>query len=402
MAPLEQHVKDCIRYLGDGHAEVHDWIDQHMRHLGSAHRKVLHHTEGIEEAKRLFGEGGRRAAVLHILRDCRNIPRKADYENGTVDVLGLRKDWPIAAYALYNEEAFEALMNYELNGPVGSLLWGFVGNRPEDIANLWTAISRGESPDTKLDLDAWGRAKHARAELSPIEPLQKEEVRPIEGAALQQVLQLTESEPNFKESIQSMLAQGVEFAFTWLPVSKLACPIALINFEHVEELRAELSGDDEASIVRFAFHGGGPKGFKANLTGRNLVITSRHLGATLSPPRVEPDGKGGVSIRVDVGVVAEFIHVFVVGTRLYLANGIHRSYFLSSVGKTEVPCLMMKLGSPPAIESAFPTFAPPVMLSERPPLLNDFFNKTLATVLPIQRNQKVLRVTTEEFPVPSL
>lgn len=65
--------------------------------------------EGIKEAEKLFGLRGRRAATVHILRDCRNIPRERDYEDGTVDKLGLIAKWPVTVYIRYPEDAFERM-----------------------------------------------------------------------------------------------------------------------------------------------------------------------------------------------------------------------------------------------------------------------------------------------------
>ena len=68
---------------------------------------MRHHKEGVSQAGSLFGEQGARAAEVHILRDCRQVPQQADYETGYVDALGLRREWPVTAYIKYTDEDFE-------------------------------------------------------------------------------------------------------------------------------------------------------------------------------------------------------------------------------------------------------------------------------------------------------
>jgi len=119
MASLEQHVKDCTEFLGDGYTQVNRWIDEYFASLGPKHRRIRHHKEGIEEARLLFGEKGALAAIVHILRDCRHIPERGDYESGIVDALGLKKTWPTSAYSAYSEEDFRAVVTNQLFGPNG-------------------------------------------------------------------------------------------------------------------------------------------------------------------------------------------------------------------------------------------------------------------------------------------
>lgn len=121
MASLEQHKGDCVRWLGSECEQVNRWMDEYFAIHGASHRKFRHHKDGIEDAKRLFGDIGAAAALIHVLRDCRHVPSAQDYAAGIVDALGLRKEWPIAACTLYAEEAFTALVQHELHGPTGML-----------------------------------------------------------------------------------------------------------------------------------------------------------------------------------------------------------------------------------------------------------------------------------------
>lgn len=82
---LEDHCQECVEKLSQPFREVNLWLDEFARnyspHERYKHRKFRHHKEGIEEARRLFGDEGARAAELHILSDNGGwIPNKSDYD----------------------------------------------------------------------------------------------------------------------------------------------------------------------------------------------------------------------------------------------------------------------------------------------------------------------------------
>ena len=74
MATRETHIEDCMRLLGAPFNDVHRFLDQYAAkwnphiHL-EYHRKFLHHKNGVEKCKELFGPLGERAAKIHIIRD---------------------------------------------------------------------------------------------------------------------------------------------------------------------------------------------------------------------------------------------------------------------------------------------------------------------------------------------
>jgi len=399
MAPLEQHVKDCVRFLGDGHAEVHRWLDQYMATKGGTHRQELHHVEGIEAAARLYGEEGRKAAIVHILRDCRNIPRREDYANGFADALGGRKDWPVAAYARYTEDAFGALVNYHLNGPEGSLLWGFIG---DGLEQFWTSVIKPSTEKPGPDIEAWEKAKDARGKLPQLAPLRQDELQPFSDADNAIVAGLFDEQPGLKEMIMAMVREGVNAGFAWVPARALISPIAVIDYQHIEELRAELQGDDKRALIRFAFHGGPEVRFSASVHGHTMVVNSRNHGATVSVPRLEMDPDGTPFVRFDLGATAEFINVNASADRLYLTNGIHRSYLLASMGFESVPALLVPVPTLSTLASFYPQFTPSVLRLARPPTVRDFFDETLTTRVRMINKQKAIVLAASELPVPIL
>ena len=90
MASFEEHCRDCEKLLGDRCEQVNLWLDQYAVRLQSLHRVKRHHTRGIAEAGKLFGELGRQAALVHILKDCGWIPTARDWEQQNVDRLGFK------------------------------------------------------------------------------------------------------------------------------------------------------------------------------------------------------------------------------------------------------------------------------------------------------------------------
>lgn len=82
---LEDHCNECIEILGQPFREVHLWLDEFAKNYSGTerykHRKFRHHKEGVEEARKLFGDLGAKAAELHIKSDTDGwIPSKKDYE----------------------------------------------------------------------------------------------------------------------------------------------------------------------------------------------------------------------------------------------------------------------------------------------------------------------------------
>lgn len=70
MATFEEHCEDCVRALGKPYREVHLWLDELFKVLGPKHRDVRHHTGGVEEVRKRWGDEAAKAAEIHIRKDC--------------------------------------------------------------------------------------------------------------------------------------------------------------------------------------------------------------------------------------------------------------------------------------------------------------------------------------------
>jgi hypothetical protein len=71
MPSLEEHCRESEILFGEPHRKVHLWLDElaGSKEYGFRHRKKRHHAAGVQEARRLFGENGGKAARQHIISD---------------------------------------------------------------------------------------------------------------------------------------------------------------------------------------------------------------------------------------------------------------------------------------------------------------------------------------------
>ncbi|MBF0399026.1 MAG: hypothetical protein HQK78_19785 [Desulfobacterales bacterium] len=63
------HENRSIEIFGSPFTEVHIFLDQFFLKYGDYHRRILHHSEGIELVVKKFGESARKPAEQHILDD---------------------------------------------------------------------------------------------------------------------------------------------------------------------------------------------------------------------------------------------------------------------------------------------------------------------------------------------
>lgn len=85
MATIVQHCEDCEKILGSPCIEVHEFLDQYaaffpIRRFFEYHRTFLHNAYGLEISASRWGETGRKAAILHIVRDYMEFPIPHDMD----------------------------------------------------------------------------------------------------------------------------------------------------------------------------------------------------------------------------------------------------------------------------------------------------------------------------------
>src|SRR4051812_17726114 len=280
MAPLEQHIKDCEKYLGNGFEDVNRWIDQYFGTMGARHRVRLHHREGIDEAYEKFGATGADAAAIHILRDCRHIPAKADYQKGFVDDLGLRKYWPVTAYTRYREEDFDTLASQYLKGSSARILWAFINEH--GIDNFLGPLTRLDPAEVEKLRPEWKRAVELRNALLPVKPPQPP--TPVLDLKVQAYVEEIRSSP----LLTSIAAQYKNVSCGMVRVGDLVNPLVYIDSEYVESLKAELPDLDAVGIAKFALPTATPVNIHMAMdpTRRSVTFISSEKTLTVAPMSV--------------------------------------------------------------------------------------------------------------------
>jgi hypothetical protein len=393
MASLRQHMDDCQRLLGQPHEEVHRWIDEFYSSAGAKHRRFRHHWDGVKEAEQLFGEEGAKAAIIHILRDCRNVPKAGDYITGAADVLGLKSTWPVSAYIHYPEEAFTALAKFTIEGSMAVVLSAFFRSKP-DIANFLVGMSRLSISQQQEYLEKWEAINARSAELEK-SPISQASVREVDGA-IRDYLKETEA------MIAPLLGQIAGYRFGMVPADQLITPLTLIDLEYVEELKAALTGTEPKDVAAFALPRQVTVSARAALdpSGRSVNFVSSEKMLSLMPLVVAEIPGVGFEIKIPIVGTPQLILVSHVAGRLYLKSGVHRTYLLASLGVKEIPCVIVEENQVPFITGIYPSFAPHVLALPRPPLLMDTFDPALTLLVPIARTSKVIRISTEELILP--
>lgn len=394
MASLQQHVRDCTEFLGDGFIEVNRWIDELFGTLGPAHRKVRHHKEGIEEAKSIFGEKGAQAAAVHILRDCRHIPVRGDYESGAVDVLGLKKDWPTSAYVRYSEEDFKTVVTNQLFGPKGYFLWSFINEI--GLVPFLTNSTRLSEADMEALKPKWMEAISERSKLDPMPKVEdiRTDIPPEATSYLENYLN--------SPAAAALTANHGQVTFAYVPVRALVTPLVFIDGEYLEGLKPELQSTGVADVVKFCLPSVGAVQVRTvtDMTMRSVMFLSSLKTLSVSPISVRQVPQG-TEVRFVIGANISMVLVSMVGDRLIIRNGIHRAYLLATLGLQEIPCILVKEDVIPSLlTAAYPSFVPQVLMLRRPPLITDYADPRLTLTAPLQRTNKMIRISAEESILP--
>lgn len=393
MAPLIQHMRDCRHLIGDECEDVNRWIDEFFKELGPLHRFKRHHREGIQEAEALFGERGRRAAIIHILRDCRNIPSEKDYVDGAVDKLGLIAKWPVTAYIRYTDDEFERLVMYSLNGPEAVLNLGFIRSQ-DDLVRLFMTQAVTEESQSERVLQQWPSCVEAKNRLLP---LTEAAIRPLTEKQQAYIDNLSEH-PLMRSIRQQFPAVSVQA----VDISSLINPLVWIDLEYVEELRAELMGTEDIDAIRVAF----PTELAINTRvaidadGRGVSLISQQKQVAVTPPILGQLPGVGITVTFNVIGTPQLILVSRVSGRLYLKNGIHRAYMLASAGIRNIPAVIVDENTVSQTATMYPAFNPETLEAERPPVLADMFMNELTTRIHIVRTKKISRIRVDEMLLP--
>lgn len=138
----------------------------------------------------------------------------------------------------------------------------------------------------------------------------------------------------------------------------------------------------------------------------------RFLGVMeLDPEHIQnyaPPGNTVGVVGIAVGFGSNFLNAVYTQRRLVLRNGSHRAYALRSIGVTHVPCIVQHVRSREELDlvasSEMRRDRSLYLEHPRPPMLRDYFNPALHTVMKVRRRHHVVTVQydVDENVVPAL
>src|SRR6266550_1443933 len=182
-----------------------------------------------------------------------------------------------------------------------------------------------------------------------------------------------------------------------------------INLAFVRELKQKLGTDPSPEqVFRFCLPFDHPhpavRMRQTAANGYTFVSPSddfRFLEAALLKPAqvvgYAPQGPLVAVLGLMMGYGSNFLQTIHVENRLVLGNGSHRAFALRDLGVTRVPCIVQRVSRREELElvgSGDLQQNPDRYLEvARPPLLKDYFDPALRTVIPVARKHHVVRLS---------
>jgi hypothetical protein len=74
VASFRQHCDECSEALGEPFEHVHRWLDEFAGEDKETHRARRHHSSGVSEVRRMWGDRAAKAAEMHIVTDFGFVP----------------------------------------------------------------------------------------------------------------------------------------------------------------------------------------------------------------------------------------------------------------------------------------------------------------------------------------
>jgi hypothetical protein len=296
--------------------------------------------------------------------------------------------------------------------------WVFLAGRPP-LQEYLGFIAAQTSDETTVDLGAlvraWGEANDR------VQDLQAAEAGVADGPKIEDMpAELAELAA---DAITSAVIQktfnAVPTTIAMIDLDTLVVFQKAINLRYAAELRTAIEADMSPSVI-FQLCVGTPDSVptpsitRANQNTWIAVSPSsdlRFLGpALLSPEAVAgypPIGFPTAVLALGVGYGANVLNAIAVGNRLVLNNGSHRAYALYEAGLRRVPAVIQSVSRPDELQVVAPGElgqTPERYLGEpRPPLLRDYFDPRLRTIVPVPRKNRQVRLTFafEQIDVPA-
>lgn len=206
----------------------------------------------------------------------------------------------------------------------------------------------------------------------------------------------------------------------WIELDRLVVFQKHINLNYVARLQARIQADQSPeAIFRLClpFDQEPPATVVDRLgdTGFAAVSASNDLRVTdvvkLSAEQIQgyvPAGSVAAVVGMVIGYTLNHLSVVAAEGRFILANGSHRAYALRDLGVTHVLCVVRHLSRREELPMFFgdgdvTRSADAFLKDPRPPLLRDYFDERLRTVIrmPVRNRQVRVQFAKEEIDVPA-
>jgi hypothetical protein len=222
-------------------------------------------------------------------------------------------------------------------------------------------------------------------------------------AALQPLADEVRSHPNYRQSFDTLPTE-----FAMVDLDHLIVDQQHVTQTFVDRIAARARREsDAASLFRLCMPLAAPDTPVTiqKVGSHRYVFKSRSLDfrfhdAHLLAPRIH-DSFGPVAgiVGLVVGYGCNFLNVMRVGKRVLLANGYHRAVGLRAAGVRFAPAVMQTATRVDelqvSVKSRIADAAEFYFESARPPLLRDFFDAQLTTLLPIRPRMRQIEVSFE-------
>lgn len=215
---------------------------------------------------------------------------------------------------------------------------------------------------------------------------------------------MVEADPAFQRSFQVVPAE-----IAMVELDQLVVFQKHINLTYVGMLQTALGRDpDEEAIFRLCLpfeHPNPPvRGTRTAQNAFTFISPSddfRFLDvAVLRGDQLSgysPNGVVAYVVALVVGYGSNYVNALHANGRLVLNNGSHRAYALRDLGVTRVPCVVQHVSraeEPEVVGSCDVPKNPALYLeAPRPPMLKDYFDAKLRTVVPVPRKLRQVNVS---------
>lgn len=295
-----------------------------------------------------------------------------------------------------------------LAGDVREEIW-LLGQPPlvDYLDYVKQAVVGGADFDRRELVDAWRVANDHYYELETTEAGIADEVECLDlPDALAPLVEELSARASFRHTFDRMPT-----SFGMVELDKIVVSQRRVTLPFVEALQARLDPKpDLAGLFRFC----------QPLERRDPPVTIRRLGsqrylfasdsndlryhetALLRADQLvgyESFGPVGAVVGLVVGYGSNFLTVIRSDDRMVLHNGYHRAVALRAAGFTHAPCVIQTVTRRDELEvsAAQPVIDDPAFYfrAKRPPLLKDFLDPKIRTVLRTRRMEKLIEVSFE-------